>query len=73
MANRSRQDLPQVRVVRFDEMKTNDIREAIVAGFHILADREKRDVLEVVRECYNGLSQERLLIPGHGQDSGVAI
>jgi hypothetical protein len=47
-------------------MKTNDIREAIVAGFHILADREKRDVLEVVRECWDGLRQENVVIPGHG-------
>ena len=62
-------DLPQIKAVRMDKMPTNDVREAIVAGFHILAEREKRDVLEIVRECYNALSKESMVVIGGHEDN----
>ena len=67
--------LPQIKAVRMDRMPTNDVREAIVAGFHILAEREKRDVLEIVRECYNALSRESITIvgqPGNSPDGHLS-
>jgi hypothetical protein len=53
-----------------DQMPTVDVREAIVAGFHILSERENRDVLEIVQECYDGLRKEKIVIVGHPGNDG---
>jgi len=50
-------------------MPTTDVREAVVAGFHILAEREGKDVLEIVRECYDALRSESVVIVGQGPES----